>query len=152
MNDKKKKKKFKETGLGKFLLGAGSSIVDIVGDVIPGGNILKTLIEKDEALNQEQKEIALKHLEADLIEAQEVTKRWEADMLSDSWLSKNIRPLVLAYLTLATSVYIILDASNDGFDIKTEWISLLSSLLLLVYGGYFGARTAEKIFANKKLK
>ena len=66
-------------------------------------------------------------------------------MSSDSWLSKNIRPLTLAFLTATLFVYIILDSSLEGFKIDPNWIDLLSSLLLLVYGGYFGMRSAEKI-------
>jgi len=65
--------------------------------------------------------------------------------MSDSWLSKNIRPLSLAFLTITLFVYIILDSSLEGFTIADNWIELLSSLLLLVYGGYFGFRSAEKI-------
>jgi hypothetical protein len=71
-------------------------------------------------------------------------------MNSDSWLSKNIRPLSLAFLTLTLFIYIILDSSLEVFKISPEWIDLLSSLLLLVYGGYFGARSAEKITKNFK--
>jgi len=81
----------------------------------------------------------------DLSEMEEITKRWESDMTSDSWLSKNVRPLVLIFLTVVMSVFIIIDSSGDGFDVKEDWISLLSSLLLLVYGAYFGGRSLEKI-------
>jgi hypothetical protein len=87
----------------------------------------------------------VKELEQDVIEMQEVTKRWQSDMLSDSWLSKNIRPLSLAFLTLTLFIYIILDSALEGFKIDSEWVSLLGNLLMLVYGGYFGARTLEKI-------
>ena len=87
----------------------------------------------------------VKELEQDVIEMQEVTKRWESDMTSDSWLSKNIRPLSLAFLTLTLFIYIILDSALEGFKIDSEWVSLLGNLLMLVYGGYFGARTLEKI-------
>ena len=66
-------------------------------------------------------------------------------MMSDSWLSKNIRPLSLAFLTLTLFIYVILDSSLEGFKIASEWISLLGNLLMLTYGGYFGARTLEKI-------
>ena len=84
-------------------------------------------------------------LEQDVIEMEEVTKRWQSDMSSDSWLSKNVRPLSLAFLTLTLFIYIILDSSLEGFKIASEWVSLLGNLLMLVYGGYFGARTLEKI-------
>ena len=83
---------------------------------------------------------------------QEVTKRWQSDMQSDSWLSKNIRPLSLAFLTLTLFIYIILDSSIKGFIISDNWIDLLSSLLLLVYGGYFGARSVEKVTKHFKRK
>ena len=92
----------------------------------------------------------LKELEQDMIEMQEVTKRWQSDMTSDSWLSKNIRPLSLAFLTLTLFIYVILDSSLEGFTIKTEWVDLLSSLLLVVYGGYFGARAVEKVAKIRK--
>ena len=65
-------------------------------------------------------------------------------MSSDSWLSKNIRPLSLAFLTITLFIYVILDSSLDTFKIDSEWISLLGNLLMLVYGGYFGARTLRK--------
>ena len=87
----------------------------------------------------------LAELEQDVIEMQEITKRWESDMKSDSWLSKNIRPLSLAFLTVALFIYIILDSSLNGFSVANQWITLLSSLLMLVYGGYFGARALEKV-------
>ena len=92
-----------------------------------------------------EKEMLVKELEQDVIEMQEITKRWQSDMLSDSWLSKNIRPLSLAFLTLTLFIYIILDSALEGFKIDSEWVSLLGNLLMLVYGGYFGARTLEKI-------
>ena len=91
----------------------------------------------------------LADLEQDVIEMQEVTKRWESDNKSDSYITKNIRPLSLAFLTLSMFTYVILDSSLDGFKIDQQWISLLGNLLMLVYGGYFGARTLEKIRKNK---
>jgi len=109
---KKQKKKFKDTKVGKFLLGAGSSIVDVVGDLLPNSGVMgvvKNLIDKDPTLPPEDKEKAMKLLELDMIEMQEVTKRWDSDMKSDSWLSKNTRPLTLVYLTIITSLYIVLD-------------------------------------------
>jgi len=145
---KANRKPFNETGLGKFLKGAGSTIGETLGDVLPDKGVLgvvKSLISKDTNLSEEDKEIALSMLEMDLKEMEEVTKRWESDMMSDSWLSKNVRPLIIIFLTIAMSAFIIIDSSTDGFDVKEDWISLLSSLLLLVYGAYFGGRSLEKI-------
>ena len=127
-------------------------ILDIAGN-ITGVNALKDLaskIEGDKQLSETDKQLLLEELRYDMLEMQETTKRWVADMSSDSWLSKNIRPLSLAFLTLSLFVYIILDSALDGFKIASGWIDLLSSLLLLVYGGYFGMRSAEKITKHWK--
>jgi len=113
---------------------------------------LTNLISKEKGLSELEKELLFKQLEQDVIEMQEVTKRWSADMNSDSWLSKNIRPLSLAFLTLSLFLYIILDSSLEGFKINKSWIDLMSSLLLLTYGGYFGARALEKITSIKNNK
>ena len=152
----KDKKTYKErngtTRVGDFLRSINfSKAAEVVMDIIGGDfkGALETIKGSDE-LTPAQIEFALKELEFDKQEMQEVTKRWESDMLSDSWLSKNIRPLTLAFLTATLFIYIILDSALDGFKIATEWIDLLSSLLLLVYGGYFGARTVEKVVKSRK--
>jgi hypothetical protein len=120
---------------------------------ITGIDSLKQLskkIKESDKLSEIDKQILLEELRYDMLEMQEVTKRWQYDMLSDSWLSKNIRPLTLAFLTATLFIYIILDSSIQGFKIDDNWIDLLSSLLLLVYGGYFGARTVEKVVKHRK--
>ena len=127
-------------------------LLSVVGSVT-GIEQLKDLadkIGKDDKLSEADKELLLEELRHDMIEMQETTKRWQSDMLSDSWLSKNIRPLSLAFLTITLFLYIILDSSLEGFKIDSSWIDLLSSLLLLVYGGYFGMRSAEKITKHWK--
>jgi len=121
----------------------GDTIIDAI-DKKDVGKIFES-ITNDVQLTEEQKEILLANLKQDVTEMEEVTKRWQSDMLSDSWWSKNIRPLSLAFLTLALFLYIILDSSLEGFKINEAWIDLLSSLLLLVYGGYYGARAVEKV-------
>lgn len=127
-------------------------ILTIAGNItgVDALNELANKIKTDTQLSETDKEILLEELRHDVIEMQETTKRWTSDMNSDSWWSKNIRPLSLAFLTLTLFIYIILDSSIDGFTIDPNWIDLLSSLLLLVYGGYFGARSAEKITKNWK--
>ena len=85
-----------------------------------------------------------------MIEMQETTKRWVSDNQTDSYLTRNIRPLTLAFLTATLFIYIILDSTLEGFNIDSHWIDLLSSLMLLVYGGYFGMRSAEKITKHWK--
>jgi hypothetical protein len=149
----KPKKKFKDTKVGKFLLGSGSTIVDTVGDLLPNSGVLgivKNLIAKDETLPPEDKEKAMRLLELDQIELQEVSKRWDSDMKSDSWLSKNTRPMTLIYLTVVTSLYIILDSLDIAFDIDESWVELLKTLLVTIYVAYFGSRGFEKYNSIKK--
>jgi hypothetical protein len=146
------KKKFKDTKVGKFLLGK-SGIVNTIGDVLPDKGvfgIIKNLIDKDPELPPQDKETALKLLEMDIIEMENVSKRWDADMKSDSWLSKNTRPLTLIYLTVITTLYIILDSLHIAFDIDDSWVELLKTLLVTIYVAYFGSRGFEKYQTIKK--
>ena len=81
----------------------------------------------------------------------DISARWDSDMKSDSWLSKNTRPLTLIYLTLASTILIIIDSFHMMFDVDTAWVELLKTLLITVYVAYFGSRGAEKITnINKK--
>jgi len=147
------KKKFSETKLGKFLQKVGSSIVDKAEDILPDSGfygVIKNLISTDKQLTPQNKETALKLLQMDLVEMQEVSKRWESDMKSDSWLSKNTRPMTLIFLTISTVFIILLDSLNIDFGVSTEWIDLLKSLLITVYVAYFGSRGAEKFKAIGK--
>ena len=127
-------------------------ILDIAGNLtgIESFNLLSDKIKTDGQLSETDKQMLLAELEFDVIEMKEVTTRWVSDNATDSFLTQNIRPLVLAFLTLTLFIYIILDSSIGGFNIAPQWFDLLSSLLLLVYGGYFGARSAEKIVKNWK--
>ncbi len=141
------KKKFKDTKVGRFLSSVGSTLGDGMGDVLPDNGVLgifKRLIAKDNTLTPQDKETALKLLEIDSMEIQEVSKRWDSDMQSDSWLSKNVRPITLIYLTLATTIYIVLDSLDISFKIDEAWIELLKTLLVTIYVAYFGSRGFEK--------
>ena len=145
----KPKKKFKETKVGQFLTEKVPSILGVVGDVLPDAGVLgvvKGLIEGQDpkVLSAEDKEYALKLLEQDMVEQQEVSKRWEADMKSDSYLSKNTRPLTLIFLTVSLVIFILLDGFNIDFSIDSGWVDLLKSLLITVYVAYFDSRGAEK--------
>ena len=141
------KKKFKDTKVGRFLSSVGSTLGDGMGDVLPDNGVLgifKRLIAKDNTLTPQDKETALKLLEIDSMEIHEVSKRWDSDMASDSWLSKNVRPITLIYLTLATTIYIVLDSLEISFKIDEAWIELLKTLLVTIYVAYFGSRGFEK--------
>ena len=145
----KNKKKFSETKVGAFLSKAAPGILGTVGDVLPDQGVLgmvKNLIQKepDTVLPTEDKEKAMKLLEMDIIEMQEVSKRWDSDMKSDSWLSKNTRPMSLVFLTVSMVILIILDSFQLNFTVDTGWVELLKTLLVTVYVAYFGSRGAEK--------
>ena len=140
----------------RFLAKQGKTIapglLEVAGSVtgIDGLNKLGDMIRGDKDLSPQDKELLLAELEADRVEMQEITKRWSADMASDSWLSKNVRPLALKFLTISLIILIIIDSSINGFIVQEDWITLLSSLLLLVYGAYFGGRSLEKIQKIRK--
>ena len=110
------KKKFKDTKVGKFLIGKNGLFKNL-GDAIPNQGLLgviKNLSSKDDTLPPQDKETALKLLEIDSIEMQEVTKRWEADLTSDSFLSKNVRPMTLIFFSIAYVVGWFLGYSLDS--------------------------------------
>ena len=147
------KKRFKDTKVGQFLKSIGSTLGDNVGDILPDNGFLgvfKRLLVESNTLTPQDKETALKLLEMDIMEMQEVSKRWDSDMKSDSWLSKNTRPVTLIYLTVATTLYIVLDSLNISFDIDESWIELLKTLLVTIYVAYFGSRGFEKYQSIKK--
>ncbi len=112
--------------------------------------VLRGLITNDTKLSVEDKETALKMLDIDITEMQEISKRWDSDMKSDSYLSKNTRPLTLLFLTVSMVFLIVLDSLNIDFGVSTEWIDLLKSLLITVYVAYFGSRGVEKFKALSK--
>tara|TARA_R110000787_G_scaffold24484_1_gene69435 strand:- start:99 stop:548 length:450 start_codon:yes stop_codon:yes gene_type:complete len=144
------KKKFSETKVAKFLKSSAPAILDILGNVTPDAgvfNVVKNLITKNDTLPPKDKETALELLKMDMAESKEVSKRWSSDMKSDSWLSKNTRPLTLVFLTTSTVVLVLLDSLDIEFGVSSEWIDLLKSLLITVYVAYFGSRGVEKFKA-----
>ena len=141
------KKKFKDTKVGKFLTKNGSGIINTIGEVLPDSGVLgvvKGLIDKDDSLPPEDKEKALKLLEMDLTEMQEVTKRWEADLKSSSELSKKVRPLTLIFMTVSLILFILLDSIFTGFNFEDVHIETLKQLCSVVFIAYFGGRSYEK--------
>ena len=142
-------KKFNETKIGAFLKTKAPALLKKIGDLLPDKGslaIVKNLISSDTKIKAVDKEMAMKLIEQDLTEMENVSKRWSSDMKSDSWLSKNTRPLTLIYLTLASTTLMILDSfHNILFSIDTAWVELLKTLLITVYVAYFGSRGAEKI-------
>ncbi|HJO96292.1 MAG TPA: hypothetical protein QF753_23100 [Victivallales bacterium] len=155
MRKNKERKKFKDTKVGAFLKEKAPKILNGIGDILPDNGvygIVKNLITTDDKLTPEDKETAMKLLEMDLAEMQSISERWQYDMQSDSWLSKNTRPLALIYLTVCMTLYIVFDSLELLFEMKDAWIELLQTLLVTVYVAYFGSRGAEKVFINKNKK
>merc|ERR1712018_514521 len=109
-----------------------------------GLGIVKNIITSDNSIEPEDKDMALKLLEQDIAEMNNVSTRWSSDMKSDSWLSKNTRPMTLIFLTISMTIFVVLD-STVLLEIKDGWVSLLEALLITVYVAYFGSRGAEKI-------
>ena len=146
------KKTFKETKIGAFLASKAPKVLAAIGDVLPdqgGLGVVKNIISSDSNIEPRDKATALQLLEQDIAEMNNISSRWQSDMKSDSWLSKNTRPMALIFLTLAMTIFIILD-STVLLEIKTGWVSLLEALLLTVYVAYFGSRGAEKITKIRK--
>lgn len=142
------KKKLKETKVGSFLASKAPALLSKIGDILPDQGtfgVVKNLITSDTKIKAVDKEQAMKLIEQDLQELKEISGRWRADMKSDSWLSKNTRPLTLIYLTFASTILIIIDSFHTMFDVDTAWVELLKTLLITVYVAYFGSRGAEKI-------
>ena len=122
----------------------------LTGGVIKDiGNVIDklTTTEEEKLLIKNQIQEILEKADS---EAQEqVTERWKADMASDSFLSKNIRPLVLVFLTFVFTVLAFFDGNIGGFQVAEQYVPIFQSLLITVYGAYFVGRTWEK---NKKQK
>ena len=123
------------------------------------GNILGNLLSKadtiiDECITSTEEKMQLKNelqkiiQEQEALIEQEVTKRWESDNLQSSWLPRNIRPLVLAWLVVSTTLLIFIDAGAIDFVVDDEWKSTITAILTITIGAYFGSRGLEKI--NKK--
>ena len=73
-----------------------------------------------------------------------ITDRWKSDMASDSWMSKNVRPMVLIFLVVSTVLMIFIDAGAISFEVEAKWTDLLQLVLITVIGAYFGGRSLEK--------
>tara|TARA_Y100000592_G_scaffold34439_1_gene54764 strand:+ start:137 stop:529 length:393 start_codon:yes stop_codon:yes gene_type:complete len=121
-----------------FSAGAGE-LINKVGGVIDN---LHTSAEEKAAAEKQIKDMILGY-EAEM--QKQVTERWKLDMNSDSWLSKNIRPLVLIFLVICTMLLIFIDAGFLKFNVKDSYVDLLQLVLITVIGAYFGGRSLEKV-------
>ena len=125
--------------LGNLLSGGAADLVKNVGGVI------------DELHTSDEEKLEAERKIKELVSSYEVemekniTERWKMDMASDSWLSKNIRPLVLVFLVVTTVLLIFIDAGAISFVVEDKWTDLLQLVLITVIGAYFGGRSLEKV-------
>tara|TARA_R110000796_G_scaffold94402_1_gene199165 strand:- start:1580 stop:1975 length:396 start_codon:yes stop_codon:yes gene_type:complete len=125
--------------LSKLFGGAGVSIASKIGNLVN-----KFVHTKDEKAKFE-KEMNQIWIDAESDMQKNVTERWLADTKSDSWLSRNVRPMVLIFLVVSTVLMVFIDAGVIDFEVKANWIDLLQLVLITVIGAYFGGRSMEKI-------
>ena len=118
----------------------------LLGKVLDNAEgILDKVITTDKEREEAKAKIKQMLLDSEAKIQEQVTARWTADMQSDSWLSKSIRPLVLAWLVICTTLLIFIDAGVIMFNVEDKWVDLLQLVLITVIGAYFGGRSIEKV-------
>ena len=125
--------------LSKIFSSGATELIKGVGGVID--NLHTSKEEKLEAERKIQDLIANHEVEME----KQITSRWDSDMKSDSWLSKNVRPSVLIFLVVSTVLMIFIDAGTINFVVEDKWTDLLQLVLITVIGAYFGGRSLEKV-------
>jgi uncharacterized membrane protein (DUF106 family) len=126
------------------ILGIGSKLID---HFFPDA---KQAEEAKLKLLEMQQNGELAQINADISEGQEITKRWESDMASDSWLSKNIRPMTL--IAILAGYFVFATSSAFELNVKQAYVELLGQWGMLIMSAYFGGRTLEKIMDKKNGK
>jgi len=118
-----------------------SGASDLIGSI--GGVVDNLTTSKEEKLEAERK---IKELVSNYeVEMEKtITDRWKSDMASDSWMSKNVRPMVLIFLVVSTVLLMFIDAGVWSFNVEAKWTDLLQLVLITVIGAYFGGRSLEK--------
>ena len=125
--------------LSKIFSSGATELVKGVGEVVDN---LHTSQEEKLAAELKIREL-ISNYEVEMEKT--ITDRWSADMNSDSWLSKNIRPMTLAFLVISTVLMIFIDAGTIKFTVEDKWTDLLQLVLITVIGAYFGGRSLEKV-------
>ena len=146
------KDKHGRTRVGVFLQEVAPELLNVAGSLtgIKALSKISETIQGTIKLNPAQKANALELLNLDIQDEQERTKRHAADMASDSWLSKNIRPMTLIFLLVVVTVICVLDSASTSFEVAQGYISLFTTLLLTIFGFYFVGREINKVILNRK--
>ncbi|QDP52690.1 MAG: hypothetical protein GOVbin3171_51 [Prokaryotic dsDNA virus sp.] len=142
------KKKFRDTTVGKLLLGAAGVINPTLGKVLEGVTSPKEAIAeitKADVSNEDKIKLQQLIYEQQNKEIESITSRWQADSMSDSWMSKNVRPMVLIWCITIFSMAGILDSVETiPFQINALWNDTFEKVMMAVVLAYFGGRTTEK--------
>ena len=150
------KKKFKETTVGKMLLGAAGLLSPTLGSVLEGVSSPKEAIAeitKSNLSNEDKIKLQQLIYEQQNKEIEAISTRWKADTASDSWLSKNVRPLILIWCICIFSLAGILDSVESiPFEIGEKWNDTFEKVMMAVVLAYFGGRTTEKASSIIKKK
>ncbi|QDP54116.1 MAG: hypothetical protein GOVbin1629_52 [Prokaryotic dsDNA virus sp.] len=120
----------------------GKGALDFVGKASEIADKFIQTKEEKAAFEMEMKKVVI---EAEAEIQKQVSERWKSDMASDSWLSKNVRPMVLIFLVVCTVLMIFIDAGSINFHVEEKWTDLLQLVLITVIGAYFGGRSFEKV-------
>ena len=125
--------------LDKVFGGGAGKLVESVGGVLD--NLTTTKGEKLEAKRKIKELVANHQIEVE----KNITARWDSDMKSDSWMSKNVRPFVLIFCIVCTMLLVFIDSGSIRFQVEEKWTDLLTMVLITIVGSYFGGRSIEKI-------
>ena len=115
---------------------------DTIKDV---GNIIDNLHTSDEEKAEARQKIEQLLVDAEQKAQVQVSARWEADLKHGSWLSKNIRPITLIFLTCVFVILSVFDGNLGEFTIGESYVPVYQTLLITVYGAYFAGRSIEKV-------
>jgi hypothetical protein len=144
------KDKYGKTRVGVFLQNVAPDLLNVAGNLTGIGALewIGDVIDGSNELTEKQKIDARLLLERDKMEAEQITLRHESDMTSDSWLSKNIRPLTLAFLLLLAAGLAVADSASASFEVDEAYVSMLKSMSLTAVVFYFGGREVQKGILN----
>tara|TARA_R100000654_G_scaffold74640_1_gene109540 strand:- start:1043 stop:1498 length:456 start_codon:yes stop_codon:yes gene_type:complete len=139
------KKKLKDTKVGKWLNDKTPKVFDVVADLLPEKGVLgivKNLIDQDPDITHDERMELERLIQSErTAQDQEISKRWQSDNDSNSWLAKHTRPVIVLSLVGALFIFIILDSFDIAFEVRDAWVSLYEVLIITAVGGYFTLRS-----------
>ena len=145
MLEQRERTKLRDTKVGQWLRTTAPKVLEAVGDALPDSGMLgvgKNLVDVDPDVTHEQRMDLENLIVAERMAMEsELTKRWQSDYTSDSWLAKHTRPIIVLSLVAALFVFIVLDSLDIAFDVRDAWVTLYEILIVTAVGGYFTLRS-----------